>query len=144
MAADIKAEVKIDPKQKSTPSTVDQWSPVAPQALPRVMKLEKVRTSRTKRYSRGTKDFQRLALGLSKAAYRSTNSVAKALRTFADDSNRSARRRRDGIIRDALRNASNAFSDGVTELGKAPGEVARRVSSRRVWRTVRPFIPFTR
>jgi len=139
-------ETKADTKkgQESHPAAPAEISPRALITSPVIMVLKRGKSAKKgsrKRYSSGTKAFQRLVLGVSKAAFRSTNSVAKGLKTFAKDSNKSARKRRDGIIRDALRNASSGLSDGFTELGRAPGEIARRVSSRRVWRTVRTFTP---
>jgi len=94
-----------------------------------------------KKYSRGTKGIQRLLLGVSKAGYRVTNSVAEGLDTFVKRTNKSGRKRRDGMVRYALRNASRGVSDGLTELGKAPGEITRRVGTGSVWRVVRVFTP---
>ena len=143
-------DAKVDTKkgQENMPAAVGQVAVISPQAIittPMILKLGRSsKKSSSKKYTRGTKVFQRLALGVSKAAFRSTNSVAKGLETFAKDSNKSARKRRDGMIRDSLRNASNGVSEGFTELGKAPGEIARRVSSGQVWRTVRIFTPLGR
>lgn len=102
--------------------------------------LERKRKGKNKkRYTSGTKGLQRLTLGWSKAAYRSANAFAEGFDTFSKRSDKSARRRRDGLIRDSLRNASRGFADGLGELGRAPGEIARRISGRAVWRTFRMF-----
>ena len=100
------------------------------------------RKRRRKRYTRGTKAQQRFILGLSEAAYRATNSLSKGFDTFNDRSKRSRWRKRDGIERDFFRNASRGVRDALNELGKAPGELARRVSTRRVAKTVRFLNPF--
>jgi hypothetical protein len=99
-----------------------------------------------KKYTKGTKQFQRLTLGLTKGGYRASNSLTKGLNTFFKRSNKSARKRRDGLVRDSLRNASRGVGDGFTSLGKAPFEVARRVSTRRVWKNLKrvPIFPFGR
>jgi hypothetical protein len=97
---------------------------------------------RKKKYTSGTKGFQRLALGLSDALYRSSNSVSRAARTFSKRSNKSARKRRDGLVRDSLRNASRGFANGLTELGEAPYEVARRIPTGQVRRTFQVLVPF--
>lgn len=100
---------------------------------------KKGKRNRRKKYSRGSKGLQRLIFGFTKAAYRTTNAVARGLNTFAKRSNRSARKRRDGLIRDSLRNVSRGFNSGTRELGKAPDEIARRIGTgnvRRVFRTV--------
>ena len=93
----------------------------------------------TRKYSRGSKATQKLSLGISKAAYRTVNSFAAGLSTFSDESDKSSRKRRDGMVRDSLRNASKAFEDGLNELGKAPDEIARRISGKTVTRVFRAF-----
>lgn len=87
-----------------------------------------------KKYTRGTKGLQRLFLGATRAAYRTTNSVTKGLNTFVRRSKRSARKRKDGLIRDSLRNASRGFNSGVKEAGRAPGEVTRKIGRKNVQR----------
>ena len=117
---------------------------VAPQTFlthPVVLRRKKRKKRRKKRYTRGTKAFQRFSYGLSKGAFRAVNSFSEGLDTFNKKSNRSRRRKRDGMVRDVLRNASAGFADGVGELGKAPNEVAKRIGTRRVWRTIRVFTP---
>ena len=105
---------------------------------PIVMERDKKRKrGGKKRYSRGTKFLQRMMYGFSRAGYRTTNSTADGLRTFVKRSNKSSGKRRDGMIRDVLRNASRGVADGFAQLGKAPGEIARRVGTRRVWRVFR-------
>ncbi len=114
---------------------------------PIVMTLERRskgggKRGRKKRYSRGTKGVQRLLFGVAKASYRATDSLSSGLNTFVKRSNRSARRRKDGYIRDALRNASRGVGRGLSTLGRAPYEIGRRVPTRAVWRTFRILTPF--
>jgi len=99
----------------------------------------RARTDGKRKYSKGTKDSQRFALGVSKAAYRTANAFADGLSTFSDRSSKSADKRRDGIVRDSLRNASKGFEDGLNELGKAPDEIASRISGRFLVKTFRAF-----
>jgi hypothetical protein len=96
------------------------------------------------RYTEGTKSSQRLAFGISKAGYRVANSFAEGMNTFVKRSDDSRERRKDGFIRDSLRNASRGISDGFEELGKAPMEIADRIGTRQVWRIARTFTPFFR
>lgn len=95
-----------------------------------------------KRYSKGTKGGQRILFGLSKAGFRVANALAEGTDTFVKRSDSSRSKRKDGFLRDSLRNASRGFSDGFSELGKAPEEIADRISTRRVWRTFRVISPF--
>ena len=107
--------------------------------MPIVMERAKLGKSKKKKkkYTAGTKPLQRFMLGVSSAGSRSANSVAKGFRIFVKRSKKSARRRRDGMIRDSLRNASIGYSEGVSEFGRAPYEIARRISTGRVWRVFR-------
>ncbi len=138
----------VEPKK--TQESADPAPPVAPKATgatpifsaPLVLKLEKSKKKKKKKkYSRGTKPLQRLLLGVSKAGYRSSNAVAEGLNTFVKRSNKSGRKRRDGMVRDALRNAGRGFSDGAKELGKAPRAIAKSIGTRRVWRVFRMASP---
>lgn len=104
----------------------------------------KKKKSKKRRYTKGTKAFQKLILGGSRAAYRAANSFADGFDTFAKRSKRSARRRRDGLVRDSLRNAARGFSDTAREFGKAPWPIARQIGTKNVRRGFRViFNPFT-
>lgn len=98
-----------------------------------------------RRYSKGTKGFQKFLLGASRAAYRTANSFADGFDTFAKRSNRSSRRKKDGLIRYSLRNASRGFQDGLDQLGKAPNALAKQIGTNNVRRGFRiVFNPFGR
>ncbi len=104
----------------------------------------KKKKSKKRRYTKGTKPFQKLLLGTSRAAYRTANSFAEGFNTFAKRSNRSGRRRRDGLVRNSLRNAARGFSDAAREIGKAPWPIARQIGTKNVRRGFRViFNPFT-
>ena len=103
-----------------------------------VLKVQKSgKNKKKKKYSDGTKGLQRFEYGLSRAAYRVSNAFAEGTKTFSDRSKKSARKRKDGLVRDSLRNFGKAVSDGVKEISDAPDEVTRRISTRRVWKTIR-------
>jgi hypothetical protein len=108
---------------------------------PIVIEPVKGKKKKKKKYTKGTKGIQRLALGVTDALYRSANSVSKAEKTISKRSKKSSRKKRDGLVRDSLRNSSRGISDGFTELGKAPNEIARRIGTGRVRRTFKAFIP---
>jgi hypothetical protein len=114
---------------------------------PVVIEPVRKKKGKKKKYTKGTKGVQRLTLGVSDALFRSANSVAKGAKTFSKRSKKSSRKRRDGLIRDSLRNASRGVGDGLAELGKAPNEIARRISTgqvRKAFRAFTPLIPFGR
>jgi hypothetical protein len=144
MASEIKTDVKQEPKkggEYAEASSAGHGGGVSAHAVittPLLLKREKAGDGKAKKkYSRGTRGVQRLLYGLSKAAYRSTNSVSEGLDTFVKQSSKSSKKRRDGFIREALRNASKGVADGVAELGKAPEEITKRIGTRRVWKLFR-------
>ncbi|MES1243969.1 MAG: hypothetical protein ABUT39_20365 [Acidobacteriota bacterium] len=126
-------------KPADVQETASPTSPAEPQqvalAEPIVLKKKK----RKKRYSRGTKGAQRLGVGLSRASYRLSDAVAEGLDTFYRQSNKSSRKKKDGFARDFLENSARGAEDLFKEAGKAPGEVAKRLGTRRIWRQARPL-----
>jgi hypothetical protein len=104
----------------------------------------KKKRKRRNRYTRGSKAAQRFLFGSSKAAWRVSNSLSRGLNTFVQRSNRSRRRRKDGMLRDAFRNASRGFGRAASEFGRAPYDIASRVGTNRVRRTFRFFLPVYR
>lgn len=143
MASEIKTDVKQEPKKSGEYAEASSAghggvSAHAVITTPLLLKREKSGGDKSqKKYSRGTRGVQRLLYGVSKAAYRSTNSLTEGLDTFVKQSNKSAKKRRDGLIRESLRNASKGIADGVAEFGKAPEEITKRIGTRRVWKLFR-------
>jgi hypothetical protein len=111
---------------------------------PVVLKLEKNKKKKKKKYSRGSKASQRLAQGTADALYRAANSLGRASKSLSKRSKKSSRKKKDGLVRDSLRNTSRATGKGLTELGKAPNEIAKRIGTKQVRRAVRMIIPFAR
>jgi hypothetical protein len=93
-----------------------------------------------KRYSRNTKDAQRLVYGTSKALFRIADGAAAGTESFWRRSDRSARRKRDGLGKDFYRNLARGVDRASRQAGKAPYEIAREISGRRAWKSVRWFV----
>jgi len=105
---------------------------------PIVVEIRKGRRRRgRKRYTRGFRDIQRFAYGGSRALYRFANGFASGFDSFRSRSNRSSRRKKDGLVRDSLRNGARAFSRSARQFGRVPYELAREVRTRRFWRAGR-------
>lgn len=92
---------------------------------------------RKRKYSRGTKDLQRLERGVTRASSRVSEAVAKGFRTYNKESKKSGRRKRDGAMRDALENVTLALADSAGKAAKAPYEIARKINGKLVWRRSR-------
>jgi hypothetical protein len=87
-----------------------------------------------KKYSKGSRDLQELGHAFTKGAYRMSNAVAVGLDTFHRQQSKSARKKRDGMMRDAMKNWARGFRDGTVEAAKAPYDVYKRVD---IWRQAR-------
>jgi hypothetical protein len=100
---------------------------------------------RKRRYSRDLEGMQRWGRAASKASRRVARAVAAGLDTWYDRSERSALARRDGALRDSMKNLSKAVSKTVAEASMAPADLLAPLDSkrgRRVARAVaRAFVP---
>lgn len=92
-----------------------------------------------KRYSRNTKDLQRFVYGSSRALFRLADGAAAGTESFWRRSNRSARRRKDGLAKDFYRNFARGIDRASRQAGRAPYEIAREINGRRAWKNVRWF-----
>lgn len=108
---------------------------------PVILTLGKGGKKKRKRYSRGTKSSQRFLYGLSKAGYRVSDSFTSGLNLFVKRSNRSAKKKRDGLTRDSIRNASRGLGRGIRTLSRVPDDLTRRGGTRFIWRTFRVLNP---
>ena len=118
----------------------DAKSPVAP-----ILFVRRPKKKRGKRYSRGTKDFQRLQRALTKASYQLSKAGTDGLERFDRESRKSGRQRRDGAVIDALDNAALGLGESMREVSAVPLEVAKGINGRLLWRgakyTARLVIP---
>ena len=83
---------------------VEQSDPPAGDPLrPIVVNIGKKK--KKKKYSRGLEDLQRTGVGLTRVSSRIARSVAKGMKAFRKASDKSARKKRDGALRDSARDA---------------------------------------
>ena len=99
------------------------------------------RGGRKKKYSRGLKDPQKVAEGSVRAAERLAQAATDGLGKFRKRCNNSSRKRRDGALKDGLRNLGRAMEEAMTTAAKAPTDFTRKVSVRRLTRIVLPPFP---
>jgi len=124
-------EVRRRPRIRSTVSRV----------RPIVLKVRRRRLrGGKKRYSRNSKDAQRLVYGGSRALFRIADGFAAGADSFRRRSDRSARRRRDGLAKDFFRNYARGVDRASRQWGRAPYEIAREINGRRAWKSVRQFL----
>jgi hypothetical protein len=128
------------PPKGSTPVAPGAPQGQEPPLLVTPVVLTTAKKKKKKKYSRGTKPFQELAQGLSDSGFRATNSIARSAKTFSKRSKKSSRKKRDGLVRDSVRNLGPSLGDGITELGKAPEALTRRIRTGQIRRAVRLFV----
>src|SRR6185503_483168 len=101
-----------DSPAETIEATAEQTSEASPapsytRAFPVVIKLKGNKKKR--KYTRGTKDIQRLERGVTKASRRLSRAVASGFATYEKKRNKSSRKKRDGAIRDAIENWTRAY-----------------------------------
>jgi DNA topoisomerase VI subunit B len=108
----------------------------------------KGRSRKKPRYSKGLEDVQELEAGVSKAVRRTARAAEKGTSTYDRARRRSARRKRDGTIKDFGPNMGEALSEALREASKIPAEVAdtldTRPNQRRLRRGIREASRATR
>ena len=108
-------------------------------AQPIVLRRRK-KKKRKKRYTSGLKDIQRLSHGVMESSEQVFKGGRDTLRTFRKRSDKSARKRRDGALKDLPENFGRALQDGMEASARAPYELLRQVSTKRAWRQTRPVV----
>jgi hypothetical protein len=109
-------------EQQMTPA------PEAPLTAPIVVEVGRKR--RKKRYSRGLRDVQTTNRGLTRASRRLVQAVDEGMTRYLKESNRSARKRRDGALRDYSLNVADAIGAGLREVSGVPADLARTFNTR--------------
>jgi len=87
--------------------------------------------------SRGLKDVARLERGIAKAGDRLGTAMEAGFSKYRDKSKKSSYKKKDGAIRDAVKNWSVAAGKGLEEASKIPGDITKALSTKQVSRAVR-------
>ena len=125
----------------ATEASVIVWETGKPTLLEKKKKRQK--------YSKGLAGIQRFEDSISAANLRIARAVAAGLEEYRTRRKRSARKKRDGPLRDVLQNSAHATAVFLKKSTRASDRVARAVDSKFVWRRVRSAIqlaswPFSR
>ncbi len=95
-----------------------------------------------KKYSRGLKTVQRTEDGLTLAGKRLGDAIESGFKSYRKRRNRSARKRKDGPIRDIFVNTGRGVSRFFTVGGDIPYDVTRKVNNKRFGKQVRDTVRF--
>ena len=95
-----------------------------------------------KKYSRGLRTVQRTEDGLTLAGRRLGDAIESGFRSYRKRRNKSARRKKDGPLRDIFPNTANGISRFFNVGSDIPYDIARRVNSKRFGKQVRNTVQF--
>lgn len=102
---------------------------------PIVVRVKK--KGKKRKYSKGTKDFQVGLRRLTRVGDRLTSAIADGFREYRKRSDKSSRKRKDGVLRDALINSAWGASETLRRSNKVPVLLAKTVRGKQIRRSVR-------
>jgi hypothetical protein len=98
-----------------------------------------------RRYSRGLRASQEVERGVSNAAATLSDGLAETFRIYKKRSRNSSENKRDGAIRDAVKNWAKAYGEGMKAASDAPYEFVKTIdrgkTSRQIRDAVKMFSP---
>ena len=105
----------------------------------------KGRKKKKRRYSFPLDTIQHLERGVTRSIETVTKGVARTFSEYSERIDRSARKKRDGALRDGIENWTKALSKGMRIAGDAPYDFVKQVNrgpgSKQVRDTVRLLTP---
>ena len=98
-----------------------------------------------KRYSRNLRGVQGLERGIARSLETVSEGVARMYKVYNKEREKSARKKKDGALRDGLENWAKAMSKGLRVAGDAPYNFVKAVNkgggSKQVRKTIRILTP---
>lgn len=95
-----------------------------------------------RKYSRGLKEVQRGERDVAKASRRLARAVAEGFTTYYRRDRKSSRKKRDGAIRDAVKNWAKGLGKAARKGSDVPYDLAKALDTKTVRRNVRSLIRF--
>lgn len=90
----------------------------------------KNKKKRKRRYSKGLGEIQRLERHLARSTHRSVRATEKGISSYRRLSIKSARKKRDGVIRDFIPNSGTALSRALRVASPLPNDIARAMNTK--------------
>ena len=103
---------------------------------PIVLNLKGKRKSK-KRYSKRLEEIQLMERHLTQASHRMARAFEKGIARYQDGSTKSAKKKRDGAVRDFIPNSGIAMSRALKEAYLIPSDIARAFNTKPMRRRVR-------
>ena len=124
--------------QLETTTTADPQP--SSQSDPIVLSLKKKKRKK-RRYSKGLEEIQRMEPHLTRSTHRMAKAVEKGISSYRKQNIKSARKKKDGAIKDLFPNSAKAMSQAFKEVTPVPYDIARvmntKPSRRRLKRQLR-------
>jgi hypothetical protein len=135
----MSGSTKPPSKEGSTSATITATvpDPHAGPAGPQPPHIEIRTKKRRRKYSRGLKTTQRIERGVTKSTRRIARAISTGLGTYVERRDKSSRKRRDGAIRDGLKNWSKAVGKTMRKASNAPNDLTRAFDTKAVRRSVK-------
>ncbi|MFY2557191.1 hypothetical protein ACN469_06130 [Corallococcus terminator] len=92
--------------------------------------------------SKGLKNLDKAHDNVSRAMENLSASVSDGLKTYRREQKASAERKKDGALRDLMKNSGKAMSDSLKTLSKVPRDLTRTIDSKRNRKQVRAIAKF--
>jgi len=93
-----------------------------------------------KKYSRGLRASQEVEHGIANAASTLSNAIADTFGTYKKRSRSSSFKKRDGAVRDAIKNWTKATSQGMKTASDAPYQFVKTVNRGKASRRIRDAV----
>jgi hypothetical protein len=114
------------------------------QVFPRPIVYERTKKRGRKRYSSALKDAQKDERAVSRAGQRLAQAVADGFGEYRRRRDRSAERKKDGAIKDFVRNVGRGAEEALRTGAKVPSDLTRYATKKRLTRLVFLPPPFSR
>jgi hypothetical protein len=122
----------VTPPQSGAAAGTTATAPTTPTTV-----VVETHEKKKRKTSRGLKDAARLERGIAKAGDRLGTAMEAGFSKYRDKSKKSSYKKKDGAIRDAVKNWSVAAGKGLEEASKIPGDITKALSTKQVSRAVR-------
>jgi len=93
-----------------------------------------------RKYSSRLRGAQEIERGVSKAAAELGDAVAATFNTYKDRSRKSSLKKRDGAVKDAIKNWTKAYSKGMKEASDAPYQLVKAVNGSKASKQIRDAV----
>lgn len=93
-----------------------------------------------RKYSRRMRGAQEIERGMTRAAASVGDAIAATFNTYKDRSRESSFKKRDGAVKDALKNWTKASSKGMKKASDAPYQLVKAVNSGKASKQIRDAV----